>query len=75
MQETWVPSVGQEDPLEKGIATHSSILAWRIPWMQEPDGLQSMGCTESDMTEQLKLSLLLFALCISHGVINTLLSS
>ena len=75
MQETWVPSVGQEDPLEKGIATHSSILAWRIPWMQEPDRLQSMGCTESDMTEQLTLSLLLFAFCISHGVINTLLSS
>ena len=43
MQETWVQSLGQEDPLEKGIATHSSILAWRIPWIEEPDGLQSMG--------------------------------
>ena len=42
MQETWVWSLGWEDPLEKGMATHSSILAWRIPWIQEPDGLQSM---------------------------------
>ena len=43
MQETQVRSLGQEDPLEKGMATHSSILAWRIPWMQEPGGLQSIG--------------------------------
>ena len=43
MQETWVRSLGREDPLEKEIATHSSILAWRIPWMEEPGGLQSMG--------------------------------
>ena len=43
MQETWVRSMGQEDPLEKEMATHSSILAWEIPWMQEPGGLQSMG--------------------------------
>ena len=43
MQETWVQSLGQEDPLEKGMATHSSILAWRIPWTEEPGGLQSMG--------------------------------
>ena len=42
-QETWVQSLGQEDPLEKGMATHSSILAWRIPWPEEPDRLQSMG--------------------------------
>ena len=42
MQETWVRSLGQEDPLEKGMATHSSILAWRIPWTEEPDELQSM---------------------------------
>ena len=40
MQETWVQSLGQEDPLEKGMATHSSILAWRIPWTKEPSGLQ-----------------------------------
>ena len=43
MQESWVWSVGQEDPLEKGMATHSSILEWRIPWTEEPGGLQSKG--------------------------------
>ena len=43
MQETWVQSLGRENPLEKGIATHSSILAWRIPWTEEPGGLQSVG--------------------------------
>ena len=41
--ETWVQSLGQEDPLEKEMATHSSILAWRIPWTEEPGGLQSTG--------------------------------
>ena len=41
--ETWVQSLGWEDPLEEGIATHSNILAWRIPWTEEPGGLQSMG--------------------------------
>ena len=43
VQEMQVPSLGREDPLEKELATHSSILAWRIPWMEEPGGLQSMG--------------------------------
>ena len=43
MQETQVQSLGWENPLEKGIATHSSILAWRIPWTEEPGGLQSLG--------------------------------
>ena len=43
MQETWIRSLGQEDPLEMEIATHSSILAWRIPWTEKPGGLQSMG--------------------------------
>ena len=43
MQKTWVCSLGQEDPLEKEMATHSSVLAWEIPWTEEPDGLQSMG--------------------------------
>ena len=42
MQETWVCSLGWEDLLEKGVATHSSILTWRIPWTEEPGGLQSM---------------------------------
>ena len=43
MQESWVQSLGQEDPLEKGMTTHSSIIAWRIPWTEETGGLQSMG--------------------------------
>ena len=43
ISETWVQSLGQEDPLEKGVATHSSILAWRILWTEEPGGLQFMG--------------------------------
>ena len=43
MQETWVQALGWEDPLEKEMATHSSILAWKIPWTEEPGGLQSMG--------------------------------
>ena len=43
VQETWVQSLGQEDPLEEEMATHFSILAWRIPWTEEPDWLQSMG--------------------------------
>ena len=43
MRETWVQSLGQEDPLEKEMATHSSILAWKIPWTEEPGRLQSMG--------------------------------
>ena len=43
MEETRVRSLGQEDPLEEEMATHSSILAWRIPWAEEPGGLQSMG--------------------------------
>ena len=43
MQEPWVRSLGQEDPLEEGTATHFSVLAWRIPWTAEPGGLQSIG--------------------------------
>ena len=43
MRETWVQSLGREDLLEKEMATHSSVLAWRIPWMEEPGGVQSMG--------------------------------
>ena len=43
MQETWVQSLGWEDSLEKGVATHSSILAWRVPWTEEPGGQHSMG--------------------------------
>ena len=55
MKETWVRSPGGEDPLEKEMATQSSILAWRVPWREEPGGLQSMVRKESDSTEQLSL--------------------
>ena len=57
MLETWVQSLGQEDPLEKGMATHFSNLVWRIPWTEDLDGLQSMGFKELDMTERLTLFL------------------
>ena len=53
VREIQVQSLSQEDPLEKEMATHSSILAWRIPWTEKPGGLQSMGRKESDMTEPL----------------------
>ena len=53
MQEIGIQSLGQEDTLEKGMATHSSILAWRTPWIEEPGGLQSTGHKELDMTERL----------------------
>ena len=61
MQQTRVPSLGQEDPLEEEIATHSSILAWRIPWIEEPDRLQSMG------SQRVKHNLATFA---SPGSLN-----
>ena len=57
MQETWARSLGWEDLLEEGMATHSSILAWRIPWTEELVGYIPWGRKESDMTEQLTLSL------------------
>ena len=53
MLETWVRSLGREYPLEKGMETHSTILAWRIPWTEEPGGYNSRGHKESDMTERL----------------------
>ena len=53
MRETWVPSLGWEDPLEKEMATHSSILAWRFPWTEEPGGLQPMGSQRVGHTERL----------------------
>ena len=55
MHGTWVQALYQEDSLEKEIATHSSIPDWRIPWTEEPGGLQSMGLQESDTTERLTL--------------------
>ena len=52
-QETWVQSLGWEDPLEEGMATQSSILTWRISWTEEPGGYSPYGCIESDTTEWL----------------------
>ena len=49
MQEMWVQSLGQEDPLEKEMATHSNILTWESPWTEEPGGLQSMGSDRKDL--------------------------
>ena len=61
MWDTWIPSLGGEDPLEKGMATHSSIPAWRTPWTEEPEGLGLVyslwGRKELDMTESVTLSL------------------
>ena len=56
MQETQVQSLGQEDPLEEGMATYSSILAWRIPWIEELMSYSPWGRKESDMTERLSSS-------------------
>ena len=55
-RETWVLSLGLKDRLEREMTTHSSILAWRIPWTEEPGGLQSMGSQESDTTQRLSMN-------------------
>ena len=71
MRETWVRSLGWEDPLEKGMATHSSILAWRIPWTEEPDRLQSMESqrVRCDLaTEQRTTDILSYRLFIFYSV-------
>ena len=52
MQGTWVSSLGREDSLEEELAPHSSMLAWRIPWTEEPGGLESMGYKELNITEE-----------------------
>ena len=75
MQESWVRSLGWEDPLEKGMATHSGILAWRIPWTEEPGRLQSMGCKELDMTEQLTYTILSQPRLKSLGIIQVFSSN
>ena len=51
VQESWIQPLGWEVPLEKGMATHSNVLIWRIPWTEEPDRLQFIGCKELDTTE------------------------
>ena len=66
MQETRVRFLGREDPLEKEMAIHSSIVAWRISWTEEPGRLQSMGSQESDMTEQLNTHILIISDALDH---------
>ena len=70
MQETWVPSLGQEDPLEKEMATHSSTIAGKIPWTEEPDKLQSMGSqrVRHNWATSLSLHLLIPS---SHSILPT----
>ena len=63
--------LGQEDPLEEGMATHSNILAWRIPWTEEPGGLQSMGSQESDMTEHARTAQQTYLKDISSFCVTT----
>ena len=70
LQEIWVQSLGQEDPLEKEMGTHSSTLAWKIPWTEEPGRLQSLGSLESDTTERLHFHFSLS--CIGEGNGNPL---
>ena len=74
MSETSVRSLGREDPLEKEMATHSSILAWRIPWTEELGGLQSTGRKESDTTERLHFTSLHFHLLYGPADVGNLIS-
>ena len=75
MRETWVQSLGEEDPLEKEMATHSNTLAWKIPWMEEPHRLQPMGSKRvglSDFTSLMELCVkrLTLNLVISHHTVS-----
>ena len=63
IQETWIRSLVQEDPLEKEMATLSNILAWRIPWTEDPRGYNPWNHKELDMTKQLTLSILFHMTC------------
>ena len=77
MLETWVRSLGREDPLEKEMATHSSILAWRIPWREEPGGLQSMGSQRvrhdwaTSLTHSLITEKIILSFYIKHDMTST----
>ena len=72
-QETRIWSLGQQDPLEREMATHFSIIAWEIPGTEEPGGLQSMGYQELEMTEWLKTTTNLNAICDGFIIIQLLL--
>ena len=67
MQEMQVQSLSWEDPLKKGMATHSSVLAWKIPWTEESDRLQSMGLKESEMTDHASD---LLEVCNTHQILR-----
>ena len=71
MWKTWVQSLGGEDSLEKEMATHSSTLAWKIPWTEDPCRLQSMGCKELDTTEPFHFTSLILNIihCLSASMI------
>ena len=72
IQKTWAQSLDRDDPLEKGMATHSSILTWRVPGTEEPGELQFIGCKASDTTEQLTLFTFHFMLYYLHIMLHTL---
>ena len=75
VHETWVQSLGQEDPLEKEMVNHFSILAWKVPWTQEPGGLQPMGCKELRTTERLTHCVICWCLLlILYTVVRMLIS-
>ena len=67
----WVQSLGQEDPLEEGMATHSSTLAWRIPWTEEPGRLQSMRLQSQTQQNRLSTSTMVVSIFITHTAIGT----
>ena len=69
MQKAWVPSLSQEDPLEKEMATHSSMLAWRIPWERSLVGYSPWGCKELDTTERLH-SLMFFSIMLYYRILT-----
>ena len=74
-QEVWARSPGREDPLQEDMAAHSSILAWRIPWAEEPGGLQARGRKESDATEHLHVRVLTHTHTHTHTLTHTLTHS
>ena len=74
MRETWVRSLGQEDPLEKEMETRSSILAWKIPWTEEPGGLESMGSQRVGHNGATSVCVYICNISISHFIPSPLLS-
>ena len=75
MEGLWVQFLGQEDPLKKEMATHSSILAWKIPWTEDPGGLQSMGSQELDTTDRLSTCHVLDTILSLFQILSHLISN